>query len=160
MGQQIKIKDTGLDKVGGSVTYSAVTYGIDNWIDLDGFTFRGEFTVNTTNNVATKTTINYFSGESLDFQSNEIAALQAPRFTLQGLVSAGDSTKIRAIVNLGRTMGIKRISGGMGLINALPEVATDTYNYVSVIVKNITFSEVVSNGEDKINFTIQLEQVN
>jgi len=156
MGTKIRLKDTGLNKVGGTVDYTAVNSGA--WTDLSTFQLRGEFTVNTTNNVSTKTDSS--NSSQLTFVPNEISAIQGPRFTLQGLVSATDTTLIANIINFERSKGVKRISGGAGLIAALPEVLTDTYNYVSVIVKNVTFSEVVKNGENYINFTIQLEQVN
>jgi hypothetical protein len=154
-GTIIQLKDTGLNKVGGSVVYNPVNSG--TWIPIKGFTIRGEFTVNGTNNVTTLTDTSNTS--QLTFQSNELTAIQAPRFTLQGLVEASDATTIGHIINLGRSKGIKRLTGGLGMIAALPEVATDTYEYVSVLIKNITFSEVVANDTSFINFTIQLEQV-
>lgn len=157
---KIRIKDTGLNKVGGTKDFINITYGVDNWIPLDGFSLRHEFNVMTSDNQSTKTTGNYFSGQTLNFQSNEVTGIISPRLTLQGIVATSNATKIRALIGLNRTMGIKQLSGGAGIIDAYPEVATDTYNYISVIVRNFTISEVVLDGTEYAKITIQLEQVN
>jgi len=149
----IRIKDTGARTVGGTTVYTQIGSGA--WLDLSGFSLTGEFTLNSTNNVAFKEDTN----GHLTFQANEVSALQAPRFTIRGVVPASSSTLITQIVQLGRSKGIKRITGGLGLVDALPEVATDTYEYVSVIIKNITFTEIVKGDKVNIGFTIQLEQV-
>lgn len=160
MAGVIRIKDTGLDVVGGTETHAKVTYGVDNWVPLNGFSLTGEFTVKGTNNEASRTSGNYFAGTALTYNPNEIAAIIPPRFTIRGLVNAEDSTLVRAIVNLQRTLGIKRLTGGIGLIDALPEVATDTYEYVSILIKNVTFTERIQNDKKYIDITINAEQVN
>lgn len=155
MANKIRIKDTGLNKVGGTVTYTPVNGGV--WTNLDTFVMRGEFTVQTTNNDAQRT--DPANSSNLTFESNEIAAIQAPRFTLQGTVLGSNSTLIKNIIQFGRSKGIKRLSGGAGIIEGMPEVANDTHDYISVIIKNITFTDNTKNSENYINFTIQLEQV-
>lgn len=151
----IQIKDTGKRNTVGSVIYTQVNSG--NWISLYGFTLTGEFTVNTTNNVTQRND----TGDStlLTFESNEVAAIQAPRLTLRGLVPAASTSTITNIINLGRTKGIKQLAGGLGFIDAMPEVVSGTPNYIYVIVKNITFTEAVGTDNVNIAFTIQLEQV-
>lgn len=150
----IRIKDTGARTVGGSVDYTQVGSGA--WIDLSGFSLTGDFTVTGTNNVSFQE--NTSDTTLLTFQANEVSALQAPRLTLRGIVPATSTALITNIINLSRSKGIKRLTGGLGMIDAIPEVATDTYQYVSVIIKNITFTETVSGDDTNINFTIQLEQ--
>lgn len=151
-----RLKDTGLDNVGGNLIYTPIDSG--NWIDFNVSSNRFEFTVNTTNNVATRT--NSTNASLMDFKSNEVSALMSPRFTLRGLVKASDAATINNLINLGRSKGIKRLSGGLGTISGLPEVQTDTYDYISVVIKNITVSEVINKDEDYADMTIQLEQVN
>lgn len=148
----IRFKDTGLDEVGGSVLYSTINSG--NWFTMYGFSITFEFTTLKSDNQSTQVS----EGEFV-YINNEVAGVQAPRITLQGLVPVSDSTLIQNIVKLNRTIGIKRLSGGLGVINALPEVETDTYNYISVIVKNITIREELVNDTEYANITIQLEQV-
>ena len=152
MTNVIRIKDTGLDKVGGTVTYTQIDSG--NWIDLSGFVMRFEFTVLATTHQATQV-----DGDKLTFFPNEVTGVQAPRITLQGLIDATNATTISNIIQLNRTMGVKRLSGGIGVISGMPEKLTDTYDYISVIIKNITMSEVLSNDKEFANITIQLEQV-
>lgn len=153
-GTKIQIKDTGLNKVGGSVIYTPVASGA--WISLSSFNLRGEFTVNTTDNQSLRSS----DSSMLSFKSNELSTLLPPRFTLSGAVLATDNVTIQNIVKLGRSKGIKRITGGLAMISALPEKQVDTYDYISVIIKNITFSEIVADSKDYVAFTIQLEQVN
>lgn len=151
----IRLKDSGLDEVGGTAVYNQVNYG--NWLPLDGFTLRGEFTVQKTEFASTRTDP---TNESLlTFKANEIASVLPPRITIQGLVDATDVLTISDIVDMGRSKGIKRLTGGLGLIEATYDGA-DTYAYWNVLITNITFSEVVRNGTSYINFTIQAEQVN
>lgn len=153
MSSTIRIKDTGLNKVGGTEVFTKINSG--NWTELKGFSLRGEFGTQGTDYQSQRE-----SGGLLTWKSNEVTALMSPRFTLQGLVDATDATLIANIIKFGRSKGVKRITGGLGLIAALPEVATDTYSYVSIKINNITFTEVQANSTNYINFTIQCEQVN
>jgi len=151
---KIRIKDTGLNKVGGSVIYNKVSAGA--WIDLSAQRINYEFNTKTTNNEAA----GLVDGNGdMTFSANEVTTIIPPRFTIENYVLASDAQTLSDMIMLGRTQGIKRLSGGMGIISALPEKLVDTYDYISVIVKNITPREVLMNSTDYIVFTIQLEQV-
>lgn len=151
----IQILDTGKRTPDGSVDYTQVNSG--SWIDLYGFTLRGEFTNSSTNNAGQRDDTS--DSTKLTFIPNETAAVIAPRFTIQGLVPSSSTETITNIVELGRTKGIKQLAGGLGLIEALPEASLTSPTFVYVIIKNITFSEVVATDVTNIAFTIQLEQV-
>lgn len=152
INQKVEIADTGKRNTTGSVVYTQVNSG--TFFELPGFSLTGEFTVTTTNNVGFKNDPN--DSTKLTFNSNETVALQAPRLTLRGIVPASSTSLITNIISLGRTKGIKQLKGGLGFINALPEVSS---NAIHVIVKNITFSEILRDDKSNIAFTIQLEQV-
>lgn len=149
---KLRIKDTGQNTDSGSVIYTQVNSG--SWFDLTGFSFIAEFTTLTSDHQTQVVESGLFT-----FSPNDMVGIQAPRFTIQGLVESSNTSLIQNIIKLNRTLGVKRISGGSGIISALPESATDTYTYVPVIVKNITLSDVVRNGVDYVSMTIQLEQV-
>ena len=150
--EKIRIKDTGLNRVGGTKIYSTVS---DDWIELHGMSLRHDLTVMTTDNQSTK--IND-DGE-LTFQSNEITGVQSPRLSLQGVVEISDVDMVKKLIKLDRTMGIKQLSGGAGIISAYPEAQNDTYDFIYVILKNFTIAEVVRDGTDYAKITIGLEQV-
>lgn len=155
VSDEIQILDSGLNKVGGAILYPRVNSG--SWIGLNGFTLRGEFTVTSTDHSSTLDDPS--DSGKLTFKSNALTKVLTPRYTLQGVILASDSQKIKDIVELSRTKGIKQLSGGTGLIKALPEASLTSPVFIYVLVKNITFSEVEANGDTYINFTIQLEQV-
>lgn len=159
---KVRIKDTGLNKVGGSLTYNQVDSG--NWIDLATTRINYEFNTKTTSNEGSVVD----SNGDLTFQSNEVSAIIPPRFTVSAWVLADDTQTIQNIIKLGRTQGVKRLTGGMGVISALPEKQVDLgtsnnvgvdLDYISVIVKNVTPSEVKNNSTEYIKLTIQMEQV-
>jgi hypothetical protein len=156
------IKDTGLDKVGGSAVYTPVNSG--DWIPLYGFQLTSEYNTQTTDNDA-------FLNDPLDsskvkFQSNETTAILAPRLTIRGLVEGGPADTITHIIDLGRSKGIKYIYGGLGTIWSSPDSFVTTgddlsnQRAVAVIVKNITLTETIADDDGHIGVTIQLEQVN
>ncbi len=149
---KIRIKDTGLNKVGGTKKYSTAT---DDWVDLDGFQLRHEFTVMSSDNQAP-----VIDDGKLTFTSNEITGIQAPRLTMQGVIATADINKLQLLLDMRRTLGIKEISGGAGIIPAYPGAYVDDYNCIAVILKNVTMSEVVKDGTEYANITIQMEQVN
>lgn len=157
---QVAFKDTGLAKASDSVgTYTAV---YDGWLLLSGFTCRGEFTVNTTDYASYREESN---GSVLSFKPNELTAILPPRFTIQGLLLATDSTRIEALIRMGRSKGIKQMAGGLGVISAIKEANEadvpnfTSHDYIYVLIKNITFSEVLAEDKAYVNFTIQVEQV-
>jgi len=152
-GETVRIKDTGLNKVGGTETYPKVNSG--NWIDTTSNSVRFEFNTKTTNNESSQSD----TAGNLTFNSNEVTAVIPPRFTVAAKVAVGDAQGLQDMIMLGRSKGVKRLSGGLALIAALPEVETDTYPYVSVIIKNITPSETMSKSDEWVVFTIQMEQV-
>lgn len=151
----IQILDTGKRVITGSVIYTQVNSG--SWISLPGFNLTGEFTLNTTTNVGQRSRTD--DSSFFSFTSNEVTNLQAPRLTLRGLVPASDTSTLTNIINLGRTKGVKQLAGGLGFIDALPEVLGTSPKYIYVIIKNITFSEVYSEDKSNVGFTIQMEQV-
>jgi hypothetical protein len=151
-----RLKDTGLGEVGGSQIYTPVNSG--KWLEIPTVANRYELTVQTSDFTALRT--NETNTSLMDFKSNEVSALMAPRMNIRALVNVTDATKISAIINMGRSKGIKRLSGGMGVISGMPEKDTDTYDYINVLIKNITISEVLSSDDTYADITIQLEQVN
>lgn len=150
MSKQIKIQDAGVENASA---YSGV--GLPDWVTIPSDRLTYEFTVKTTNHEASI----YEDGE-LDFNSNEIAAIIPPRFTVNFYIRASDKQKIRDLIRLQRNTNIKKITGGMGLISAIPESFTEgDDDIVFVIIKNMTGSEVVAEDTEFIKFTMQLEQV-
>lgn len=156
----VRISDTGLNKVGGAVTYNQIDSG--NWINLATTRINYEFNTKNTNNEGSVIDVN----GNLTFQPNEVTAIIPPRFTVNAFVLADDTDKIQNIIMLGRTQGVKKLSGGMGVISALPEKESEyfesideTLDYIYVIVKNVTPSEVKSDNEEYVRLTIQMEQV-
>jgi hypothetical protein len=156
MSTTYRLKDTGLDKVGGTAVYTPVNSG--NWITIPTVSNRFELTVQTTDFGALRT--NPSNTSLMDFKPNEVSSLLSPRMNIRALIDATNPTTITNIINLGRSKGVKRLSGGLGVISGMPEKATDTYDYISVLIKNITISEVIANGNTYADITIQLEQVN
>lgn len=164
-GNTLRIRDTGLDEVGGTEIYSKVEYGSENdLIPLGSSRLNSEFTVNTTDYKSTR-----LSNGELDFVSNEISSVLPPRWQVNGLIPASNVEQIQAIRKLQTTLGIKELTGGLGLISAMPEKQTGTYtpqngspttyDFIHVIVKNVTMAEVLSRSTEYIQVTIQLEQV-
>ena len=161
----ISIKDTGLNKVGGTALYTPANSG--NWLDLYGFSLNGEFNVNTTDNDAYRNE----DSSNLTFSSNEISSINAPRFTLRGIVPLSTSaTTIGHLLNMRTTKSVKLLTGGLGLIDNYSDAVSvvkgaGNVNAIYVIITNVTFSEESvdtndSGNENIVNFTIQLEQVN
>lgn len=153
MDTRIQILDTGRNSVNGAQIYAQVNSG--NWIPLSGFTLSGNFGVSSTNHASFQEA----DASNLSFLPNEAAALQAPRFTLRGIVPADDNATIQNIIKLQRSKGIKQLTGGLGLIDSLPEASTTSPVYIHVIIKTVDFSEVYASDKKNITFTIQLEQV-
>ena len=164
-GKTLKLKDTGLDKPDGTELYSKVTFNTDNFVPLGGTRLTSEFTTNATQGTTTRISNGEFS-----FKNSEVTAVLPPRWQITGLIPASETELIKAIRKLQKTLGIKELTGGLGTISAMDEVRIGTYtpegggedisyDYIYVIVKNITMSEVISNSVDYVNVTIQLEQV-
>jgi hypothetical protein len=158
---KIRIKDTGLNKVGGTEIHPKVASGA--WLDLDGFRLTYEFNVLNTNVEAYKD-ITYLGGKRLDYAKNAPTILVPPRITLQGIIktadhASGNMSTLQNLLLMRSTFGVKRISGGYGVIDILPEVATDTHKYISVIITNITVTEQSRDSTDTVAVTVQLKQV-
>ena len=150
---KVRIRDTGkLNADDTSATYTAINGG--NWLDLLGVSMRFEFTSTKTNNVATLS-----DGDLLTFKSNQKSAVQSPRITIQGLVKSTESETIKTLVQMERSKTVQQISGGAGVIDALPEASSTSPVYIHAFITNLTYSEVVRNGTDYVDMTIQLEQV-
>lgn len=151
---KIEIKDSGLNEVGGSIVYTQINSG--GWIELPSTRLNSEFTTKTTNNDSSIDDGTFFT-----FNSNEITAIISPRFTINCLIQASNSTLISNLIQIQRSPSIKQLTGGSGLISGLPDKIVDgSRDFVYVLIKNMTFSEVVAEGVNYIKCTIQLEQVN
>lgn len=158
-GKAIIIKDTGKDAPNGTNLFTKINNG--EWIELPSGSINFEFNTISTNyeSMVVDETTNFFKP-----QSNEVTAILPPRITVRCLVPATDTATIQNIILLGRSRGLKMLSGGLGVIDALPEAVDETYGTetrkaVYIIIKNIAPSEVIRNGTNYISFTIQMEQV-
>lgn len=154
-GKTLKIQDTGFDTPTGVLTHVKVEWGSDNWLPLGSDRINAEFTVTGTSNSGYKNESNV-----LGYFNNEVAAIMPPRWQINGLIPATETDLLRAIRNLQRTVGVKKLKGGLGSIAAMPDSIEDGDDRaIFVIVKNITFGEVVTNSTDYVAITMQLEQV-
>lgn len=158
-GKVIIIKDTGKDSPLGTEKFNKVNNG--QWIELPSGSINFEFNIISTNyeSMVIDSSTGYFKP-----QSNEVSAVLPPRITVRCLVPADDTTTIKNIILLGRSRGLKLLSGGLGVIDAIPEAIDETYGAenrkaIYVIIKNIAPSEIVRNGVNYTSFTIQMEQV-
>ena len=154
-GTTLKIQDTGFDSPTGVLTHIKVEWGEDNWLPLGSDRINAEFTTTGTN-------FSGYKNESgvLGYNNNEVSAVMPPRWQINGLIRADETDLLRAIRNLQRTMGVKKLRGGLGSIAAMPDsIEEGSGRAIFVLVKNITFAEVVSNSTDYVAITLQLEQV-
>ena len=152
------IKDTGLDKVGGTVKYSQS--GSGNWMSLFSSRLNVEMTTKSTN---------YASGQidpttqNLTFNNDELSAVLPPRITIEAMMPINDQTSkdlMKEILMLQRTLGVKYLKGGLGLLDVMPNNLVDGGdNVIAILVKNIVPREVVDNATTYIALTIQAEQI-
>lgn len=152
----IYIRDSGKLKPSDSgTTYTQVNSG--TWQQLNGFTISADFTNDITSNDANRTNSTY--SHLLTFNSNEVVQIQAPRFTLRGVVPITDTTAITNLINFSRSKGVKRIKGGLGLFDILSDIEAGTEDAIDVIFKNTNMTEIYNDDTSNISFTINLEQV-
>jgi len=158
-GEKIIIKDTGKNTPNGDIVFTQQNGG--TWIEVPSGSLTFEFTTVSTNyeSMLIDDATGYFKP-----QSNEVSSVLPLRITLRGLVEATDTPTLTNLINLQRSRGLKLLSGGMGVINAMPNTVEETYfsevrKCIYVIVKNVTMSEIVRNSANYVNITIQLEHV-
>lgn len=150
---RLRIKDTGLESVSGSEIYTKANSG--NWLDLYGFTIAANYR----NLVSTNE--GHINEDSSNFGHSENAqtGCAPPRYTIRGTVAAADATNILTkLVAFRKSKGVKRLSGGLGVIDADKD-GDDTYSYINVIIVNLTISEVLASSTDYIDFTIEVLRV-
>lgn len=151
MSKRIRIQDSGALN---SQTYENV--GLPDWIELPSDRLTYEFTVKQSNHEAAVVG----EGNSLTFNSNEVSAIIPPRFTVNFYIPATDTARINKLIALQRSKNIKKLTGGMGLISAIPEKFTEgSDDIIFINIKNMTGSEIISEDKEFIKFTLQLEQV-
>lgn len=150
----IKIADTGLNEVGGTVTYTQVDSG--SWIDFTGFRFGFQFPATATDN----STQVLADSSNLTFSPNEVESLSAPRISMAGLVDIDtNSGVITKLIQLQRSLGVKRLAGGLGVFGVLPEASGTSPNYISVIITNISVEENLRGSTNTVAVTVEFQQV-
>lgn len=149
VGVKIEIQDTGLDSIGGSEVYTKAGSG---YLNLYATTMRPEFDVVGTNHESAR-----ISSGVRTAASNEVISSLPTRITIQGLYSLDDISDFGTILSMSRTLGLKQIKGGLGLLGEMPGSQGDDTVYV--IIKSIKPSEVISDSTTTIGYTMQLEVV-
>lgn len=149
VGVKIEIQDTGLDSIGGSEVYTKAGSG---YLNLYATTMRPEFDVVGTNHESAR-----ISSGVRTAASNEVISSLPTRITIQGLYALDDIADFGTILSMSRTLGLKQIKGGLGLLGVMPGSQSDDTVYV--IIKSIKPSEVISDSTTTIGYTMQLEVV-
>ena len=152
--ETIQIADTGQATSSGEAVYTKVDSG--NYISIPSGNVRYELDSLSTN----------FDGRRLDrtlgilsFWGNKVTAIKPMRITLPCLVNnTTEGLEIYAKLQLmQRTLGLKKLKGGLGTISTNPNVNTDGSIYVTI--KSLKPTENLKTASNAIYFTVQLEQV-
>ncbi len=150
----LEIADTGLDKVNGTEIYVKVNSG--EYLTLYSNVLRSEFTVQTTDNSSYRKK----DDSNITFHSNELTAVLPPRFTINAFIPVDNTDDISNVIALRNSKGIKKLKGGLGLINASPDNFDDSgEDAIYVLLKNLTLNEVLRESTNYLKMTLQLEQV-
>lgn len=149
VGVKLEIQDTGVSSVGGAKIYSTSS---DDWINLYATTMRPELDSVGTNHESARIK----DGERVAV-SNEIITSLPTRITINGLYLLSDIENFKKVIKMQRTLGLKKIKGGLGLINILPGVTDDSEIYI--IIRSIKPTEVMSDSTSTIGYTMQVEVV-
>ena len=149
VSEKIEIQDTGLDGIGGSVAYSLATSG---YVNMNATNMRVEIDAMGTNHDA-----KLLDSGVLKASANEIESIKATRLTLNCLMPVTDVANLGFIMAMSRTLGLKQIKGGMGLIPEIPGVQVDDTMYV--IIRSIKPTEQLNDSITTVNYIIQLEVV-
>ena len=152
MDNTVRIKDTGKATSDGDVVYTQYDNG--NWIDLQGFNLTFE------SNTGSTAKVGYVTEDfsTLGYSKNETTVLYPMRITLRGTIKDVNPTLVANLLGLQKKKGVKQLSGGLGTINAIKD-GTDTYDYINVIITNITIGENLPVDRTNAGFTVQMVRV-
>lgn len=148
-GVKLEIQDTGLDSIGGSEVYSKAGTG---YLNLYATTMRPEFDAVGTNHESAR-----LEGGVRKAASNEIISNLPTRITIQGLYQLSDINDFGTILEMQRTLGLKQLKGGLGILGVMPGSQVDDSVYV--IIRSIKPTEVINDSISTIGYTMQLEVV-
>lgn len=148
-GVKIEIMDTGSSSKNVSEGLWTPT---NEWINIYATTLRVEEDVIKTNHESRR-----FDGQMLYAPKNEPTSVMSQRLYINGQFPLDKINDLKLFRQMGRTLGLKKIRGGLGLISTCPGVTSGGELYINIL--SIKPSEVLSQSTSSIGYIMHVEIV-
>ena len=150
-----EIQDTGLEVIGGSVVHTRAS---TNWINLRGASLQPNINYSTDGYQSSKKD---YVNDKWTYESNRVTSKAPVTFTVPIAIPKDSVSDFQAVLNMGDTFGLKKIKGGFGLIDVMPEsIDNSGTKELYCIIKAINPNESFANGSASLyRATITFEVV-
>lgn len=133
-----EILDTGMETPDGSVVYNRAS---TSWINLKGASFQPNINYGTDGYQSPKKD---YVNQKWTYEGNRVTSKNPITFTMAIAIDRASKADFETIIDMGDTFGLKKIKGGFGLIEMLPE--SNTNGEIYCIIKAINPNESFSNN--------------
>lgn len=144
---KIEIMDTGAFDKGGVASLWRPT---EEWINIFATTVRVEEDIIKSNHESRR-----FNGEVLYAPRNQMTSVMSQRLYINGLFPIEKLEDLKKFRLMTRTLGLKKIRGGMGLIESSLGATEQGELYVNIL--SIKPNEVLSNSTTTIGYRMHVE---